>query len=548
MKHFTMSSGGDSKQSNKKDFNQITLDKIINGKQQVEWTMAKALLNEFNDKNGLIHNGLKALVLNAIDEIVEIWEDKGESIIEMAYYKDAVNYTFVKSEAGKFIFRSHKHFYEKLKDAAYLSELSTADLGSLIRFYGEVIECGVHLGSKGTEDDKDWSWLKKPTWDLSPNERVKLSAQQSFVGRFEPLVAKMKSYQRFGADDPLHSSDGGFWDKSESGQRQRKKASKYTAKELMEIRLKNTTVERALIKVKGGISRWIQLPEDLLNKIDLVFGLSHGATISGTTADNIFFINRMSLLDIYLTEVKKQPALPDWRLALYEGWDINLYKEGKGKWIVYRDKQGKIVKEPYVRDLKRGEYSHHGFYGVDPVYYMLPLGTIAGEAHHTTSEIALPLAINLNYDAEGNLKQPKDQLFKYAIGRYKDLLPKRGEARELSPGLGLGKIEEILTTAQIDHRNRLVLIYYKKPKEIGGYILFDESDNKDLQVWSELAKTNKKMMDKFKGFAPYPTKQNIESLHPAIRILFGARKEQVKTGAQEGVVEKMANKFKETNH
>lgn len=554
IRHIEISSSSSqygSEERNKKRRQLNTLKDIIDRKQQVEWDMAKGLLHEFNDPSGHIRNGLRGLVAYAIDKIKDIWEAKGSSAIKLAYYKDAVtNYKFVKSPDGQKMFKSHEDFYNQLINPEFVNSLDTEAMGNLIRFYGEVIEAGEYLGTKPSS--ADYGYLKKPAWDQDKNSTVliprqKFGGEKFKSGSFKSQVQKMKSYQKFGKNDPLHA-DEGYWNKQKDGFRRREQVRKMKLEKINEARVKNTSVENALIAKKGGISLFIQCPEDLLNKIDLVFGLSHGATISGTTADNIFFINSMSHVDAYLKEIgKKEQNLSIAEQAYSEGWDYQLYKENKGKWTVIRDEDDNITfAEPYIPDMDRGPYSRHGFFGVDPVYYMLPLGTIAGGAHHTITEVALPLALNLNYDGKGNLKPPQDQLFNYVIGQYQGLFPKRGEARNLTDGDGFSEIKKKLAKAETDRNNRLILIYYSSQGEPQGYLEF-EKNSQDLQIWNELARADKRLMEKIKRFEAYPSKANIASLHPSlVSLLMGNRQEQVRTGAQEGIVERMKGRYQKS--
>jgi hypothetical protein len=44
----------------------------------------------------------------------------------------------------------------------------------------------------------------------------------------------------------------------------------------------------------SGIKKWAIMAEDVTGKVDRVFGLMKGATISGTTTDNIYFLNKFA--------------------------------------------------------------------------------------------------------------------------------------------------------------------------------------------------------------------------------------------------------------
>ena len=528
-----------------------TLKQMIERKQRVEWEMAKRLLAECDDVHGLLHNGLKGMVFNAMDDIEDIWRAKGDQAIRMAYYKDVGNYGFAKELAAKETITAET-FYAKLSDRSFIETLNAKGLGNLIRFYGEVIEAGKHLTNEPAP-----GWLKKPKWEDDAGAAVNIPKQTwkdpklgSFFAGHE---THMRTYQKF--------KEMGFWDKKDTpdktGQRKREKLAdklKREATELLNERsqeftgskaerhkqalkeaekaflAKKTKVERELHEASGGISIWHQLNDDLVNKIDLVFGLSHGATISGTTADTMYFVNRMSLLDKYLAASEPDAPIPDYLQAYFEGWDYQIYKETHQKVILKRNRDGSVQRILYNRPPKR--YSGHGFQGLDPVYYMLPIGLIAGAAHHTTTEIALPLALNLNeYHDAGN--RVGEVLFDYSIGLYRGLMPKRGKAREGAPGAGVEAIDKILGDAEDNPNNELFLIYYDSSQKPAGYITFDKHVG-DKVIWNQIAKTGVKLMDTFKAFKPYPSRENIASLHPAIKSLVSAtaEKPKVTTGGE----------------
>ena len=157
---------------------------------------------------------------------------------------------------------------------------------------------------------------------------------------------------------------------------------------IKDYQLKRSRVEKQLAAAKGGISLYVQLDEDLLARMNKVSGLVTGATISGTTTDTLFFLNRMALVDLW--SGAQEPNNQDFYKAIqamYEGWD---YSELK---------QGKTVKDPNAPR------------GLDPLFYLIPVGAIVGKGHHTTLEVALPLVQN--------------NKMHYVIGRYTTLLAER---------------------------------------------------------------------------------------------------------------------------
>jgi hypothetical protein len=96
--------------------------------------------------------------------------------------------------------------------------------------------------------------------------------------------ASRRGYQR---GDPHH------WSKAAGGGRQRlapsadPKAQQYVAQQAT-----SSPAWEYAVGLGGGISRWNIQSADTLGKMDKVFGLMHGATISGTTTDTIFFLQQ----------------------------------------------------------------------------------------------------------------------------------------------------------------------------------------------------------------------------------------------------------------
>ena len=254
-------------------------------------------------------------------------------------------------------------------------------------------------------------------------------------------------------------------------------------------------VERQLAAMSGGIQRWLHLDADPLAKMDKVFGLSHGATISGTTTDTLFFINKIAYVDLWLSNKTPDVHIPEYLKCYYEGWNWEYY-DRMGLKVVFVKHLNKIVTmTPFIKARP-----HRYFItGLDPMYYMVPLGTIVGQGHHTTLEVALPLALNRKID--------------YAICEYTSLLPSRGSRRDKSDVSG---VKLILETAKNDTRNKYILVYYTENRRT-GYVLFDKK--KDAQLWNKIAKADVELMNKFKKFKPYPTKEDIASIDVKIAEL-----------------------------
>ena len=156
-------------------------------------------------------------------------------------------------------------------------ELNAVDCSDIIRFYGEVVERGA----------------KRPKLKPVPKGTPEPPQVPSRLGpTIEALDEKRKGYQK----DTAHL---GTWEKdpAKGGKRLRKKTSELTPEEKAAHEQGLTATERVISSKKGGISRWKQVEGDLMLRMDMAFGLTKGATISGTTTDTIFFINRFSMLD-----------------------------------------------------------------------------------------------------------------------------------------------------------------------------------------------------------------------------------------------------------
>ena len=128
-----------------------------------------------------------------------------------------------------------------------------------------------------------------------------------------------------------------------------------------------------------------------------------------------------------------------------------------------------------------------------PYTDLLPLASIVSEGHHTTSEVALPLALN-------------GIVTSYKIGLYTSLMPDR-QGRQNN---GANEIMDVLAKHQA--RSKYLLVYYEGGK-IGGCVQFESTD---MQVWNKIALANEALMVKVNAFAKEPTKENLASLDPSI--------------------------------
>lgn len=373
--------------------------KFIDNQQALESEMARAIVRVFNTNYDLI-TPLRFIVLNAIEDIEYLQEHqvRGKSVVAEAFTGDAQFYGFVSgaNKNGLNVF-DKDNFVQQVKDK--LLTLNAVECSDMIRFYGEVIE-------RGSKRPK--LIIPAKYFDIETGKDKRPPLPPKLGSEVEALNKKRLDYQK-------DSGNKGWWNKNiaEAGAKRRRIKSKdVTPEQLQEHKNSLTNAERVVVSLRAGISRWIQLPDDLGNKIDKVFGLQKGATISGTTTDTIFFLNRMTLIDEAM-------------------------------------KTGSPLKKHYFAD--------NGPKGLDPIYYMLPLATLVSEGHHTVVEVALPLSLN------GIITQ-------YKIGRYTTLMPDRkGRNND-----GANEILKILRSYQ--NKSKQMLIYYDHNGEIGGCINFMSED------------------------------------------------------------------------
>jgi hypothetical protein len=416
--------------------------RYIESQQDTERKMADGIVDVFNSNYDLL-DALKGMVYNALDDIEWMMEnlDNGEGVVKEAFRGDAVHYGFVSKQNKKGLRDKYTedNFVQEVRQR--LPSMKAPECSDLIRFYGEVIERGAKRPALAVppkyadEDGKD-------TRPAVPDRKGQTTRLGSDVVK---LNERRVGYQK-------DTVGGKWWVKIEedpTGRRLRTKTGKLSDLERQAYQRRLNRIEKLVRdQTKGGLTRWKQLDMDLVRRLDLVFGLSLGATISGTTTDTIFFINRMSLID--------EALKPD-------GTAHNYYFTGTGP------------------------------KGLDPIYYMLPLATIVSEGHHTTIEVALPLALN-------------GIVTDYKIGMYESLMPERAGR----VNAGASPIMAHLRQSQLQSRHFLV---YYEGRDIGGCVMFESPD---MRIWEEVALVNEQLMIKVNGFGPQPTRDDIASLHPAV--------------------------------
>jgi hypothetical protein len=177
----------------------------------------------------------------------------------------------------------------------------------------------------------------------------------------------------------------------------------------------------------SGIKRWNIEDNDLLGKMDQVFGLMPGATISGTTTDNIYFMMKF----------------------------------------------GKAL--------------------LDPIFYLLPVATIAGGGHHSLLEVVYPLSLN--------------NLIDHKIGMYSTMLPKRGAKGEVKDSPGARQITRLLGNYENHGWNNYFMAYYDGGAGTpSGCIEYDKDE------WQRFSSADQKLLDLFKTMPPWPTKKKVKGI------------------------------------
>jgi hypothetical protein len=219
-------------------------------KQALEIELAWELLEIFNDKP--IIDGLRGLVRPAIDEMESLRRGGGpeKSAFETAWKKEGGLYDVTKEKGG----------WDGIVKGG-VDTLLAQHCAELIRLYGEVVETAAKAG----------------------------------IEKYRALDAKRKSYQK---GDPSH------WSRAAGGGRQREFSEEQTRKMVHGPVTKEVYDRHAHYAAQqgyvwtfsqsmgGGIFVWDLKDASTIYKLDKVFGLMAAADISGTTTDNLFFINQ----------------------------------------------------------------------------------------------------------------------------------------------------------------------------------------------------------------------------------------------------------------
>jgi hypothetical protein len=178
----------------------------------------------------------------------------------------------------------------------------------------------------------------------------------------------------------------------------------------------------------GGAMEWKMQDSSTLGIIDRVFGLPFGADISGTTCDELYFLT---------------------------GW----------------------------ADASKG----------DPLVMMLPLAVIVGEYHHALLEVAAAMSLR--------------KVVSYCIGFYTTLLPPLPGG--VAPLPQRADVAALLKRIESDPRNQHILLHYNKNQKIAGCFI---AEGNDLGGFKKLGTVDIHLWPQFNDLPAYPPEDKIMGL------------------------------------
>lgn len=258
----------------------------IQQKQELEVMLAWDLLETFNSSAGLIQP-IRNMARQALDEILQL---KRSSPIASAAVTKAWQ-----GEMGKVALCKK---YPRGFNSIDPNQLDAQDCSDLVRLYGAFIEIAGPLRATGAAGDRGDYELQNV---LRESHRVDFHTRTGPGGQRTDAIWNQDQAQPFG--------------------RHRDKGQPAPT----------SAVHDFLKSQKGGMAFITLVDTSTVHRIDQVFGLVPAADISGTTTDNIYFMERF----------KNNTAAAN-----------------------------------------------------DPIYHLLPLATIVSGAHHSLIEVALSLSLN----------------------------------------------------------------------------------------------------------------------------------------------------------
>ena len=282
--------------------------KAIQEKQQLEVSLAWELLEVFNDKsNGLIDplRDLATLALWEMREIAKVDPVSVQKAIDDEKDKQALllKQRAVVKVTDKGTTVEHKGVTQVSQLSTLVKEVGTMDaqyISDVIRLYGVFVEMMAKASS--TAGGKEWaklntlkdSYRKGAGFDSKDNANVwNKGTKEGAFGRHREaaqdvdVTIKAKILEARKKKDPkaelkdIKDTDNDFVEERV----------KFLAEWASSYETRGDA-QNFLVSMKGGQSSFKLAPTSTLNRIDKAFGVVPAADISGTTADNIFFLQK----------------------------------------------------------------------------------------------------------------------------------------------------------------------------------------------------------------------------------------------------------------
>ncbi len=181
----------------------------------------------------------------------------------------------------------------------------------------------------------------------------------------------------------------------------------------------------------SGIQKWAIMANDVTGKMDRVFGLMKGATISGTTTDTVYFLNK------------------------------------------------------FARAIR------------DPILYLLAVGHLVGNGHHSLLEVAIPLTLN--------------GFMEYSVGLYSTLIRPIFRRVQIRPALrqkGADALQGVFERWENHPNNHLMMCYYERG-ELAGALVADKNLGGNRAVWKLGFTADEGLMTAFAAMPINPTYANL---------------------------------------
>lgn len=229
---------------NIKDMNEI--GRLTREKQALEVGLAMDMLEIFNDEKAGLITKIRELVSAAVDEINDQWAMT--TSFDRKWFGDWNQYAGCKDH--------HISLWDYDSIKGKVGSFRAEHCADWIRIFGEVVE---EL-TRGSQEKKRTGYQK--------GDKYHWTKYDGKAGGGQPGAGRRRILDKFNENKERYAS--------------------------------RQTPSWEFLKglPSAGISRWNIMDNDTTGKMDQVFGLTPGATISGTTTDNIYFIDKFSRLKI----------------------------------------------------------------------------------------------------------------------------------------------------------------------------------------------------------------------------------------------------------